>query len=198
MGAIQNSINSMIGTIGSAAAIGSYLKEQDTKRAEEVAVAENALKSNLSQYKFDTIEAAAAIKAHEPEFAEQIKDYDLKNLKDEQVQELADKVEAFRTGKMTADRVERIEKAAEAYNKGIKPNEISTEFDKAGKESYRDTTNGQFISKQTKEYADQRKTELDHAYDAERELNQRLEASRTLKFNIEKAKATIKERGGKL
>lgn len=202
MGAIQNSINQITSTVGSALAVGSYLKDQDTKRAEEVAVAENALKSNLNQYKFDTAEAAAAIKAHEPEFEEQIKDYDLKNLKDEQVQDLADKVEAFRAGKLTRDRIKNIEDAGKEYKAAkedldqYKNDKLLTEYENGA-----NITPQQYKDAMAKEKAisrmDKAKTELNYAYDAERELNQRIEASRRLKFNIESARATIRERGGR-
>lgn len=39
--------------------------------------------------------------------------------------------------------------------------------------------------------------QLEYAYDALRELNSRIEATETLKFNIDNARAKIKARGGK-
>ena len=167
--------NQALGVLGSAAAasaMGQSLKEQ--KIAKEAAIAEDKqiVDTTKKAIKNDTIEAATAIAAHEQEFKKILDEgkYDLTNLTDEQVDKLTQEVEAFRTGKMTEDRITNMKEAGENYQK-YKDNKIDRIY-KTG-------------------------DQLNRAYERFRELNQRIDASRQLKFNLESAQARLKARGVK-
>ena len=143
-------------------------KEIAAKNAED----QQIIDTTKTAIKNDTIEAAAAISAHEKEFKDKLKEdgYDLKNLSDEQVESLSKEVDAFRTGKLTDDRIDRIEEAGEKYEK-YHDNKIDRIY-KTG-------------------------DQLNKAYESFRELNQRIDASRQLKFNLEAAQARLQARGVK-
>ena len=171
MGTIQNSINGVLGAVAGAATLGKHIKNQNKEIAAKNAEDEQIVKSTQEAIKNDTIEAASAIAAHEQGFADKIQDYDLKNLDDDELDELREEVDAFRAGKMTEDRLDRMNEAAERYKKyhGNKIDRIYKTGDQLAK-----------------------------AYHSFEELNQRIDASRKLKFNLEAAKERIKARGGKI
>ena len=98
------------------------------------------------------------------------RNYELTKLSEKQVDELSKEVDAFRSGKLTNDRIERIKKAGERYEK------------------YHDTKIDRIYKT-----GDQ----LNKAYESFRELNQRIDASRQLKFNLEAAQARLQARGVK-
>lgn len=162
MGTIQSSVNAMLGTVAAGAAAGKHIKQQQLNIEAANAADQEIVETTKAAIKNDTIEATAAIAAHEPEFAEKVKDYDLQNLDEDEVNELREEVEAFREGKLTEDRIQRIKDASEY--KGAKS---------------------------------VRKGMLNKAYDAFRELNDRISASRQLKFNLESAQARLQARGVK-
>ena len=172
MGTIQSSINQMLGTVAGAAAAGKHLKQQQLSIDAANAADKEIVKSTKTAIKNDTIEAAAAISAHEPEFKAILDKggYDLNNLSDEQVDKLTKEVDAFRSGKLTQDRIANMKEAGENYQK-YHDNKIDRIY-KTG-------------------------DQLKKAYDSFRELNQRIEASRKLKFNLEAAQARLKARGVK-
>lgn len=161
-----------LGTATGALAAGEHIKQQ--KAANEAAIAEDKqiVDTTKTAIKNDTIEAATAIAAHEPEFKKILDEgkYDLTNLTDEQVDKLTQEVEAFRTGKMTEDRITNMKEAGERFDKY---------HDKKVDKIYKT--------------GDQ----LKRAYERFRELNQRIDASRQLKFNLESAQARLKARGVK-
>lgn len=167
--------NQALGTLGSVAAVSAMsqsVSEQKKANAAKNAEDEQIVKSTKTAIKNDTIEAAAAISAHEPEFKDILDKggYDLNNLSDEQVDKLTKEVDAFRSGKLTQDRITNMKEAGENYQK-YKDNKIDRIY-KTG-------------------------DQLKKAYDSFRELNQRIEASRQLKFNLEAAQARLKARGVK-
>lgn len=167
--------NQALGTLGSLAAVSTMsqsVSEQKKANAAKNAEDEQIVKSTKTAIKNDTIEAAAAIAAHEPEFKDILNKggYDLNNLSDEQVDKLTQEVDAFRSGKLTQDRITNMKEAGENYQK-YKDNKIDRIY-KTG-------------------------DQLKKAYDSFRELNQRIEASRQLKFNLEAAQARLKARGVK-
>lgn len=167
--------NQAIGTLGSVAAVSAMSQSvSEQKKVNEAANAadKEIVKSTKTAIKNDTIEAAAAISAHEPEFKDILDKggYDLNNLSDEQVDKLTKEVDAFRSGKLTQDRIANMKEAGENYQK-YHDNKIDRIY-KTG-------------------------DQLKKAYDSFRELNQRIEASRKLKFNLEAAQARLKARGVK-
>lgn len=172
MGAIQNSMNGMLGAAAGAATLGKHISNQNKEIKAANAADEELVETTKKAIKNDTIEAATAIAAHEPEFKKILDEgkYDLTKLTDEQVDKLTQEVEAFRTGKMTEDRIENMKKAGENYQK-YKDNKIDRIY-KTG-------------------------DQLKRAYERFRELNQRIDASRQLKFNLEAAQARLKARGVK-
>ena len=167
--------NQTLGVLGSAAAasaMGQSVSEQ--KKASEAAIAQDKqiVDTTQTNIKNDTIEAASAIAAHEPEFQKILDEggYDLKNLTDEQVDSLSKEVDSFRSGKLMNDRLDRMNEAGERYQK-YHDNKIDRIY-KTG-------------------------DQLAKAYHSFEELNSRIEASRQLKFNLESAKARLKARGVK-
>ena len=167
--------NQAIGTLGSVAAVSAMSQSvSEQKKVNEAANAadKEIVKSTKTAIKNDTIEAAAAISAHEQEFKDILDKggYDLNNLSDEQVDKLTKEVDAFRSGKLTQDRIANMKEAGENYQK-YHDNKIDRLY-KTG-------------------------DQLKKAYDSFRELNQRIEASRKLKFNLEAAQARLKARGVK-
>ena len=172
MGTIQNSINSMLGSVATMATTSKFISNQNKEIAAKNAQDEQIVASTQSAIKNDTIEAATAISAHEPEFKAILEKggYDLNKLSDEQVASLTKEVDAFRSGKLTQDRIANMQEASERYDK-YHDNPIDRIY-KTGEQ-------------------------LNKAYESFRELNQRIEASRQLKFNLEAAQARLKARGVK-
>ena len=167
--------NQMLGALGTttgAIATGKYIQNQNKEIAAKNAEDQQIIDTTKTAIKNDTIEAAAAISAHEPEFKKRLNEgkYDLKNLSDEQVTELSKEVDAFRSGKLTDDRIDRMQNAGEKYDK------------------YHDSKIDRIYKT-----GDQ----LNKAYESFRELNQRIDASRQLKFNLESAQARLQARGVK-
>ena len=157
-------------------------KEIAVKNAEDI----ETIAANKEAYKNDTIEAAEAIAAHEPKFKAILDKggYDLtKELTENQIDTLGAEVDKYRSGKLTTDRIQRMEDIRQKKD-------IVEELGKKDKtpEEIKATMNRQ---------AELNK-DLGKAYDAFRELNSRIEASRQLKFNIASAQARIEARGGKL
>lgn len=167
--------NQMLGALGTATgalATGKHILNQNKEIAAKNAADEEIISSTKTAIKNDTIEAAAAISAHEPEFKKKLDDgkYDLNNLSDEQVTALSKEVDSFRSGKLTEDRINNIREAGEKYEK-YHDNKIDRIY-KTG-------------------------DQLNKAYESFRELNQRIDASRQLKFNLESAQARLQARGVK-
>lgn len=159
----QSSVNQLLSTSTVIAGGAKHFKEQKLQKDAEIAGLEQQQVAAEEALKSDTIEATAAIAAHEPGFAEKVKDYDLQNLDNDEVNELREEVEAFRTGKLTDDRIQRLQEAS-AYKGSAKT----------------------------------KSTMLDKAYNAYRELNQRIEATRQLKFSLDSATERLKAlKGGK-
>lgn len=167
--------NQMLGALGTATgalATGKYIQNQNKEIAAKNAEDQQIIDTTKTAIKNDTIEAAAAISAHEPEFKKRLADgkYDLNNLSDEQVTALSKEVDDFRSGKLTDDRVTRIKEAGEEYEKYH-----NSKIDNIYKTG----------------------DQLNKAYESFRELNQRIDASRQLKFNLESAQARLQARGVK-
>ena len=167
--------NQMLGALGTATgalATGKYIQNQNKELAAKNAEDQQIVDTTKTAIKNDTIEAAAAISAHEHEFKKMLDDgkYDLKNLSDEQVSALSKEVDAIRSGKLKDDRIDRIKDAGEKY-KLYHNNKIDRIY-KTG-------------------------DQLNKAYESFRELNQRIDASRQLKFNLESAQARLQARGVK-
>ena len=167
--------NQMLGALGTATgalATGKYIQNQNKELAAKNAEDQQIVDTTKTAIKNDTIEAAAAISAHEKEFKDMLKanNYDLHNLSDEQVTALSKEVDDFRSGKLKDDRIERIKEAGEKY------------------EQYHDNKIDRIYKT-----GDQ----LNKAYESFRELNQRIDASRQLKFNLEAAQARLQARGVK-
>lgn len=167
-----NQLLGALGTATGAIAVGKHIQNQNKEIAVKNAEDQQIVDTTKTAIKNDTIEAAAAISAHEPEFKKMLDDgkYDLNNLSDEQVTALSKEVDAFRSGKLTDDRIERIKNAGEKYEK-YHNNKIDRIY-KTG-------------------------DQLNKAYESFRELNQRIDASRQLKFNLEAAQARLQARGVK-
>ena len=173
MGTIQNSINGVLGAAAGAATLGKHISNQNKEIAAKNAEDQQIVETAKTAIKNDTIEAATAIAAHEKDFRDILEkdniDLDkLPEMSDEQIDDLTKKVDDFRSGKMTNDRIGIINEKGEklSENKGTK-----------NEEKY--------------------KGELKHAYESFRELNQRIDASRQLKFSLEAAKARLGARGAK-
>ena len=170
--------NQMLGALGTATgalAIGKHIQNQNKELTAKNAEDQQIVDTTKTAIKNDTIEAAAAISAHEREFKDILKNgnYDLhhlSNLSDEQVTALSKEVDYFRSGKLTYDRIKRIKDAGEMY------------------ELYHDNKIDRIYKT-----GDQ----LNKAYESFRELNQRIDASRQLKFNLEAAQARLQARGVK-
>ena len=173
MGTIQNSINGVLGAAAGAAALGKHISNQNTEFAANNAEDQQIIETAKTAIKNDTVEAATAIAAHEDDFRDILEknniDLDkVQEMSDEQIDDLTKKVDDFRSGKMTTDRIGIIKDKG----KKLKENK-GTE----NEEKY--------------------KSELKKAYESFRELNQRIDASRQLKFSLESAQARLKARGVK-
>lgn len=227
MGAIQNSINQALGTIAGATTLGVHAIEAqkqskiaEAKNQADIAATQEQLNAAKLAYKNDTIEAAKAIGAHEADFGEldfngkKIKDItneEYSALDDAKVEELAGVVDKFREGKLKQDRIERLEEASNLPETGRHTVKRAKTIQgqrvwrqsinvKTGKveDLYRDIPAkhipGKYIS--NKDYKNQ---QLEKSYDAFRELNDRIAASRELKFDISAATEKIKrlQQGGK-
>ena len=180
----QNTINNALGAAGAAVALGKHISNQNKEIAAKNAQDQQTVDTTKTAIKNDTIEAATAIAAHEPEF-QSILDkggYDLNNISDEQVNSLAKEVDSFRSGKLTQDRIDKMSDIKNKMN-------IVKELGKNDKTV--DDINA------TNNRLGELNTDLSKAYESFRELNQRIEASRQLKFNLESAQARLKARGVK-
>ena len=157
MGTIQSSVNQVLGTAGTAAAIAEHLSKERKEVAAANAADTEVIKRNEAALRNDEYEAQQAILAHAE--GEGLTDEAIERLKNDPsyAQELRQSV-------LKANRQTRLEQASEAYN--ANPNKNNSK-------------------------------QLEYAYDALRELNSRIEATETLKFNIDNARAKIKARGGK-
>ena len=167
--------NQMLGALGTATgalATGKYIQNQNKELAAKNAEDQQIVDTTKTAIRNDTIEAAAAISAHEKDFKDILDNgkYDLTKLSDEQVTALSKEVDSFRSGKLTDDRIGRIKDAGENYEK-YHNNKIDRIY-KTG-------------------------DQLNKAYESFRELNQRIDASRQLKFNLEAAQARLQARGVK-
>lgn len=221
MGAIQNQINQGLAQASIGLGIVKHAKaeEQQAKLAEEknkaeIASTQEQLNASKLAYKNDTIEAAKAIGAHEPEFGDmdfngkKIKDItgeEYAGLDDAKIGELGEIVDKFREGKLKDDRIKRLEDASNMKETGRHTVKRAQNIPgerlwrqsinvKTGQvvDLYRDTPSkhvpGKYIS--NKEYKNQ---QLEKAYDSFRELNDRIAASRELKFDIKAAEEKIRE-----
>jgi len=227
MGAIQNSINQALGTIAGATTLGVHAIEAqkqskiaEAKNQAEIAATQEQLNAAKLAYKNDTIEAAKAIGAHEADFGEldfngkKIKDItneEYAALDDAKVEELAGVVDKFRESKLKQDRIDRLEEASNLPETGrhtvkraktipgqrVWRQSINVKTGKV-EDLYRDIPAkhipGKYIS--NKDYKNQ---QLEKSYEAFRELNDRIAASRELKFDIKAATEKIKrlQQGGK-
>lgn len=163
MGTIQNSINQIASTVMGGALATKHIKNQELQKQAEIAGLQETVATNEEALKNDTIEAAAAIKAHAAK--EHLNEADIVALKETDPAKLQDTVERLRTENLTKNRQDRLDQAGQAYAEG--PTEA------AGKQ-------------------------LKAAYKSFRELNDRIAATRQLKFNIENAQARIKAlKGGR-
>ena len=220
MGAIQNQINqglaqaSIVGGIVKHAQV----QEKQAKLAEEKTKAEIAstqeqLNATKLAYKNDTIEAAKAIGAHESTFGDidfngkKIKDItseEYAGLDDAKIGELAGIVDSFREGKLKDDRIKKLEDASNLKETGRHTIQRAKTIPgerlwrqsinvKTGQvvDLYKDTpakhVPGKYID--NKEFKNQ---QLEKAYKSFRELNDRIAASRELKFNIKAAEEKIR------
>ena len=182
--AIQGAINSLIGTAGAAATLGKHLEQQEKAQLEaeeakeiekakvkaEAAATTQHLEESKKAYRNDTIEAAAAIGAHEKSFnpivnsKEGLKSFDklspeeIDQLSETDINKLAGDVDKFRNEKLMGDRIYKMQQAASL------PNSVRSK--------------GYYLNK---------------AYKSFRELNQRIEASRALEFDIKAATAKLEE-----
>ena len=221
MGAIQNQINQALAQTAITGGIVKHAKveEKQAKLAEEKTKAEIAstqeqLNATKLAYKNDTIEAAKAIGAHESSFGDidfngkKIKDItseEYAGLDDAKIKELAGIVDNFREGKLKDDRIKKLEDASNLKETGSHTVKRAQTIPgerlwrqsinvKTGQvvDLYRDTPSkhvpGKYIS--NKEYKNQ---QLEKAYDSFRELNDRIAASRKLKFNIKAAEEKIRK-----
>lgn len=181
MGTIQNSINQGIGAVGTLAAASSILKDQETKRQAEVATATEVLKTNEEALKNDNYEAQQAILAH-------AKDEGLSQDEIEKLKTDPSYAQHLRETVMKERRKQGLEVASENYNNA---SEDKLAKNKSGKLMLDDKGNPMT----EKDVANK---QLLKAYKSFEELNDRIEATRQLKFNVESAKQIIKTRGGKL
>lgn len=172
---IQSSFNQAVGTAGALAAFGLNEKAKNVEIESQIAESEQNKAEALKAFRNDTIEAAIAIGSHEDSFNPAIGDkkfkdlstQDLSNLTDDEIDSLGKEVDAFRSGKLTEDRINRM---TEASNKP----ELSFVKNEDGSTS--------IVS---------RNDYLNKAYESYRELNNRIKASRALKFDIEAARDKI-------
>ena len=177
MGVIQNSMNQALGTTGAIAAIGLNEKAKSAELESEIASSEQKKAEALQAYRNDTVEAATAIGAHEAEFNpvvgnKNFKDLsatDLSKLTDAEIAELGKEVDAFRSGKMTTDRIKRMTDAAAMGDDEVNFVQGENGTEMVTKNDY-----------------------LKAAYESYRELNNRQAASRELKFDINREEAKIK------
>lgn len=138
----------------------------------------------------------------------------LNSLDEKEVNILADEVYKFRSGKMTEDRIARMTNAKKASEKELKDLQ---KLDKEAREAadplssqgkwgrnvvYQEKTGGftrAQMAKKIKEAKGAGSKYMKKAYEAFRELNNRIAASRELKFDISAAEEKIKrlQQGGK-
>lgn len=240
--AIQNSINQALGTIAGATALGVHTIEAVQNKQAEAAETKEQLASTKKAYKNDTIEAAIAIRSHESGFDPEIKgkkmseyvkvdekgnpilekgktipDPDaltraLNSLDEKEVNMLAGKVEEFRTGKMTEDRISRMTNAKKVSEQELKDlqkldkdaraaaDPLSSQGKWGRNVVYQEKTGGftrAQMAKKIREAKGAGNKYLKKSYESFRELNDRINASRELKFDIQAATEKLKRLGGK-
>lgn len=227
MGQIQDKLNQTLaqasiagGVVKHAVAETKQAKIAEQKKQADIAATEEQQTADKEAYRNDTVEAAIAISAHE-KFDPVIKDgktlsqyssEELSKLDENDVKTLAKAVEDMREGKLTEDRISNIKNAklqkqeadktkaeydalfkANEENRSLKPKEY---WEKMGmKKGEVDKKLRQLNPKNRERDAN---IELKKAYDSFRELNNRIAASRELKFDISAAEAKLNQlRGGK-
>lgn len=180
----QNTINGALGAVAGAATLGKHVSNQNKEIAAKNAQDQQTVDTTKTAIKNDTIEAATAIAAHEPEFQNILDEggYDLKNISEAQIDSLAKEVDSFRAGKLTQDRIDKM---------GDIKNKINIVKELGKNDKTVDDINA------TNTRLGELNSDLSKAYESFRELNQRIEASRQLKFNLESAQARLKARGVK-
>ena len=178
MGAIQNQINQGLAqaSIGFGVFKHAKAEEKQAKLAEEknkaeIASTQEQLNASKLAYKNDTIEAVKAIGAHEPSFGDI--DFNGKKIKDITSEEYASLDDA---------KVGELAGIVDSFREGkLKDDRIKR---------LEDASNLKETVRHTKEYKNQ---QLEKAYDSFRELNDRIAASRELKFDIKAAEEKIRE-----
>lgn len=174
MGVIQNSINAGLGTIGAGVALAS--RELNEQKQNNIANAQDKqiIEATTKALEADQFEAQQAILAH-------AKDEGLSQEEIAKLNEDPSYAQHLRETVMKEQRKQTLSLASKKYDETPE-----------GKYEY-DKNTGSFFD--PKEKAGK---ELNHAYERLRELNQRIDATRQLKFDLESAKERIKARGGKL
>ena len=173
MGSIQGSINQSIGAIATASALGKHIANQEKENKAKAAEANFEAEKYGSEYDADINEAQQAILAH---------------AKDEG---------------LTQDEIERLQRDPE-YAQTLRENVLKPQREQSlamTSKKYYDTPEGQIeYDKNTHEFYDPKERageELNYAYDRLREINQRIETNRVLKFNRDSALRRVEIYGGK-
>lgn len=167
---VQNALDNITNAALGMAVAGKYVNQQNIENKAKLAEAQQKLQENQTAFEQDTKEAAAAIKAHAAD--EGLTEEEIKSLEETDINKLAQNVDTLRKGKLTENRVNRMEEAAKS---GVEedPETGALSFDKEARNDF-----------------------LKAAYKASEENAQRIIASSKLKFNLEQAQAEIKARGG--
>lgn len=176
--AIQQSINTVLGTAGTVSTLQQHLKDQETKRAAEVNTAAQSLESNQEALKNDQYEAQQAILAHATE----------EGLSKEEIEKLEKDpsyAQELRETVMKERRKQQLALAGEKFNNASE--------DKLAKDYKGKLMLDQQGNPMTEK--DVANRQLSKAYESFRELNSRIDATRQLKFNITNAKKIIESRG---
>lgn len=179
--AIQNSINQGLGTIAAAATMAKHMSNQNKENEAQIAQSEEAIVTNEEALKSDQFEAQQAILAHAG--TEGLNEAQIKKLRED-----PSYAQELRETKLKETRQERLEDASLAYNRASE-NQLAK--DKNGKLML-DSQGNPMTEK------DAANVQLNKAYESLRELNDRIAVTRQFKFNIDKAKANIRARGGKI
>ena len=179
--AIQNSINQGLGTIAAVATMGKHISNQNKENEAQIASSKETLATNEEALKNDQYEAQQAILAHSQEEGLSKEEIDKLKADPSYAQEL-------REGVMKERRKQGLELASEKFNNA---SEDKLAKDYKGKLML-DSQGNPMTEK------DVANMQLNKAYESLRELNDRIAVTRQFKFNIEKAKANIQTRGGKI
>jgi hypothetical protein len=173
MGSIQNSINAGLGTIGAGVALASREIEQQKQNNIATAQDKQIIETTTKALEADQFEAQQAILAHAKD--EGLSEDEITKLKED-----PSYAQHLRETVLKEQRKQALSLASKKYDETPE-----------GKYEY-DKNTGSFFD--PKEKAGK---ELNYAYERLRELEQRTDTTRQLKFNLESAKARIKARGGK-